>query len=302
MAEVKKRSNHKTKETIKAWAFMLPALTIVVLFSIVPIIASLVLTLFDYSAGFGTTKFIGLKNFQKLFSDRIFILSIKHSVQFIIVVPIIQILSMALAVLVNRHLPGIKIFRTLYYIPVVTSMVAVSITWGFLLNDSGLVNEILMSLGLIDKRIGFFTDPNIAFYSVMFIVIWQGLGYYMMMYLAGLQSVPSDYVDAAKIDGATKIKIFLHVIIPQLKPYIWFCSLNSLIGAIGVFDPVMVLTSGGPNNATTVINYYSYKTAFREFNFGYAASIGTVQAVITLCISIVIFMYGKKGGGMTYGN
>ena len=281
---------------------MLPAMTVVVLFSIVPIIGSLVLTLFDYSAGLGETKFIGLKNFQKLFSDRIFILSIKHSVQFIIVVPIIQVLSMALAVLVNRHLPGIKIFRTLYYIPVVTSMVAVSITWGFILNDSGLINQILKSLHVIKKSIGFFSNPNIAFYSVMFIVIWQGLGYYMMMYLAGLQAVPAELTDAAKIDGATNLKVFFNVTIPQLKPYIWFCSLNSLIGAIGVFDPVMVLTSGGPNNATTVINYYSYTTAFREFNFGYAAAIGTVQAVITLCISIVIFMYGKKGGGMTYGN
>ena len=279
---------------------MLPALLLVFTFSVIPIIASLGLTLFDYSAGLGTTKFVGLKNFQRLFDDRVFILAMKHSIEFVLVVPIIQLLSIALAVLVNQKLPGIKIFRTMYYIPVVTSMVALSIIWGFLLGNTGVVNEILKSVGLIKRSIGFLSSSNTAMLSVMFIVIWQGLGYYMMMYLAGLQAVPGELIEAAKIDGATNFKTFIKITIPQLKPYIWFCSLNSLISAIGVFDPIMVLTTGGPNNSTTVINYYSYTTAFKGFEFGYAASIGLVQAIITLFISIAIFAYGKKGGGMTY--
>ena len=298
VANTKKK---KKNQNLRAWLFMLPALLLVFTFSVIPIIASLVLTLFDYSAGLGATKFVGLRNFERLFSDRVFILAMKHSIKFIVVVPIIQILSMALAVLVNRKLPGIKIFRTMFYIPVVTSMVAVSIIWGFLLGNTGVVNEMLKAAGLITKSIGFLSSSSTAMLCIMFIVTWQGLGYYMMMYLAGLQAVPAELIEAAKIDGATNLKTFIKITIPQLKPYIWFCSLNSLIAAIGVFDPVMVLTTGGPNNSTTVINYYSYVTAFKNFEFGYAASIGTVQAILTLIISIVVFAYGKKGGGMTNG-
>ena len=125
---------------------------------------------------------------------------------------------------------------------------------------------------------------------------WQGLGYYMMMYLAGLQGIPQELCEAATIDGANAVKVFTRIKLPMLKPYIWFCSLNSVISAIGVFDVVFVLTKGGPNDATMVINYYSYTKAFSDFQFGYAAAIGAVQAVVTTMLSIVVFVYGKRGG------
>lgn len=135
---------------------------------------------------------------------------------------------------------------------------------------------------------------------IMFITVWQGLGYYMMMYLAGLQSIPQEIVEAAYVDGATPAKVFWHIKLPMLKPYIWFCSLNSVISAVGVFDAVFVLTQGGPDTATMVIAYYSYYKAFNSFEFGYAATIGFVQALITGVISIVVFLYGRKGeeGGL----
>lgn len=131
---------------------------------------------------------------------------------------------------------------------------------------------------------------------LMFITIWQGLGYYMMMYLAGLQGIPQELCEAATIDGANAVKVFTRIKLLMLKPYIWFCSLNSVISAIGVFDVVFVLTKGGPNDATMVINYYSYTKAFSDFQFGYAAAIGAVQAVVTTMLSIVVFVYGKRGG------
>ena len=130
----------------------------------------------------------------------------------------------------------------------------------------------------------------------MFITLWQGLGYYMMMYLAGLQGIPSELSEAARIDGAGTLKVITSIIIPQLKPFIWFCTLNSIISAIGVFDVVFVLSKGGPDNATMVINYYSYTKAFGEFRFGYAAAVGAVQAVLTGIVSIVVFVYGRRGG------
>ncbi len=274
---------------------MTPALAIILLFTIVPIIGSLILMFYDYSV-LGQTKFIGIKNFVKAFNDRVFWISIKNSVIFVVVVPVIQLLSILLAVLVNRKIWGIGFFRTLYYIPVVTSMVAVSIIWGFIFDTNGVVNTALKDWGWIRMPLGFLGDKNTAMLCLMFITVWQGLGYYMMMYLAGLQGIPNELCEAATIDGAGKVKVFTSIKLPLLKPYIWFCSLNSVISAIGVFDVVFVLTKGGPNDATMVINYYSYTKAFQDFQFGYAAAVGAVQAVVTTLLSIVVFVYGKKGG------
>ena len=288
-------SKTKKREALKAYGFMTPALIVILVFTIIPIIGSLVLMFYDYSV-LGQTKFIGFKNFQKAFNDRVFLISIKNSIIFVVVVPIIQILSILLAVLVNKKLPGIGIFRTLFYIPVVTSMVAVSIIWGFIFDTNGIINTALKDWGWISGPLGFLSDKRMAMPCLMFITVWQGLGYYMMMYLAGLQGIPQELCEAATIDGANAAQVFTRIKLPMLKPYVWFCSLNSVISAIGVFDVVFVLTKGGPNDATMVINYYSYTKAFSDFQFGYAAAIGAIQAIITTLLSIVVFVYGNKGG------
>ncbi|MCH4191928.1 MAG: sugar ABC transporter permease [Butyrivibrio sp.] len=291
----------KTKQTLKAYLFMAPALFMLIIFVFAPIVGSLPLMFYDYSV-LGETKFIGFGNFTRLFQDTEFLIALRNSVLFVVVVPVIQILSIMLALLVNRKLHGMTLFRTLFYIPVVTSMVAVSIMWGFLFDSNGVINTLLIQMGAISSPIGFLNDPRMAMLCIMFITIWQGLGYYMMLYLAGLQSVPAELSEAAYVDGANSIQTLFRIKMPMLKPYIWFCSLNSVISAIGVFDVVYVLTKGGPADATNVINYYSYVKAFQDFEFGYAAAIGAVQAVMTTLLSIIIFIYGKRGGGMTYGD
>ncbi len=285
----------KGRRTLTAYAFMAPALVLLIIFTIVPIIGSMILMFFDYSV-LGTTKFIGFDNFINAFSDREFLISIKNSILFVAVVPVIQILSILLALLVNRKLPGMGTFRTLYYIPVVTSMVAVSIMWGFIFDPSGIINTFLIDNKIISQPLGFLNSKTTSMLCLMFITLWQGLGYYMMMYLAGLQGIPSELSEAAQIDGANAWQVISRIKIPLLKPYVWFCSLNSIISAIGVFDVVFVLTKGGPNDSTMVINYYSYTKAFEDFQFGYAAAIGMVQAIVTSIISIIVFVYGKKGG------
>nr|WP_296469807.1 sugar ABC transporter permease [uncultured Acetatifactor sp.] len=296
---MKKRSKLIARRTMWAYLFMMPSLILVLIFTVYPIIASLVITLMNYSGGLGKTEFVGLGNFQKLFKDRVFWIAVKNSVTFVIIVPIIQILSILLALLLNRKVKGVGLFRTLYYIPVVTSAVATSIMWSFLMGPQGIINNVLLDLGLIDIPQGFFSMKRLAMPSVMFVTIWQGLGYYMMMYLAGLQSVSPEYQEAARIDGANGFQVFTKITFPLLKPYIWFCTLNSVIAAIGVFDVVFMLTEGGPNNATMVINYYGYTKAFKEFKFGYGAAINLCQAVVTTAVSILVFVYGKSGGGMT---
>ena len=173
----------KFKQTMKAYLFMAPALVLVILFVIIPIIVSLPLMFTNYSV-IAKTSFVGLDNFKRAFSDSDFLVAIKNSILFVVVVPVIQILSIALAVLVNRKLWGISIFRVLFYIPVVTSMVAVSIIWSFLFDPNGIINGLLVKWGAIKTPLGFLADSKTAMLCIMFITIWQGLGYYMMLYLA----------------------------------------------------------------------------------------------------------------------
>lgn len=289
----------RTRTTLMAWLFMAPALVMLGLFVFLPILGSIPLVFYDYSM-IGDVQFIGLDNFRRALSDGTFRIAIINTVLFVAVVPVIQLCSIALANLVNRRLRGIVFFRTLFYVPVITSMVAVSIIWSFLFDAHGIINTWLMRWGLTDQPLGFVSSSSTAMLCIMFITLWQGLGYYMMLYLAGLQSIPAEIEEAARTDGAGPLAVFFRIKVPMLKPYIWFCSLNSLISAVAIFDPVFVMTQGGPNNATMVINYYSYVRAFQDFEFGYSATIGLVQAVVTGLLSIIVFVYGHRNGGMTY--
>lgn len=289
-------SKQKRRNTLVAYAFMAPALAVLIIFVFYPIAYSLPLAFFDYSV-IGETKFIGWANFTKAINDNEFWISLKNSLLFVLVVPPLQVCSIMIAMLVNKKLPGMTFFRVLFYIPVVTSMIAVTIVWGWILKPEGVLNAILMNIGLIKEPVLWVDSPNLALFSLMFITLWQGLGYYMMLYLAGLQSIPADMEEAAVIDGANKLQLFVKIKVPLLKPYVWFCSLISIISAVSVFDVVFALRDdGGPNNATLVTNLYSYRKAFVYFEFGYSAAVGLLLSIILTALSIVVFVYGKKGG------
>ncbi len=300
MKSKSKSNKKKLRDTLIAYAFMAPALILLIVFVFYPIIYSFPLAFFDYSI-VGKTKFVGWANFSRAIHDKEFWIAVKNSITFVLVVPPIQILAILLAILVNKELPGMKFFRALFYIPVVTSMVAVSITWGWIFSPDGVLNTLLMNIGFIKDPIMWLASPNLALFSLMFITMWQGLGYFMMIYLAGLQSVPKDMEEAAMIDGANKVQTLFKVKIPLLKPYVWLCTLMSILSAVGVFDVVYVLTNGGPNNATLVTNLYSFQKAFTDFSFGYSAAIGLLVSIVTTALSTVVFVYGKKGGMSYYG-
>lgn len=293
---MKTDSGRKTRDTLIAYGFMAPALILLLVFVFFPIIYSIPLAFFDYSV-IGETKFIGWANFTRAIQDNEFWISIKNSLLFVLVVPPIQILSILLAILVNRKLKGITLFRVLYYIPVVTSMMAVAIIWDWIFKPNGIINTLLINWGLLKTPILFMADTRLALVSMMFITLWQGLGYYMMLYLAGLQSIPEELEEAAVVDGANKSQTLFKIKIPMLKPYVWFCSLISVLSAVRVFDVIFALKDdGGPNNATLVANLYSYRKAFVSFEFGYSAAIGLLVSVVLTALSIVVFVYGKKGG------
>lgn len=289
--------NVKLRNTLIAWCFMAPAMAILLVFVFYPIVYSIPLAFTDYSV-FGETAFTGLTNFKRLIADPDFWLAVKNSCVFVLMVPILQVLSIALALLVNRKLRGTAVFRVLIYLPVVTSMVAVAIIWKFIFDPNGLVNGLLMEWGWIEAPIRFLSSRALALPTMMAITIWQGLGYYMMIYLSALQHFPEELIEASVLDGASGWQTFWKVRIPLLQPQIWFCSMVSTIAALGIFDVVFTITNGtgGPDKSTYVINFYSYFQAFNKFDFGYSAAIGIVLALITLAFNLALNVYQKKGG------
>ena len=290
------------RDTLKAYLFMAPALAILIVFVFYPILYGIPLAFTNYSV-IGETKFIGWDNFIKAFKDKAFMTSVKNSVLFVLVVPPLQLVAIAIATMLNRRFRGSTLFKVLFYIPVITSMIAIAITWKFILDQNGLVNRALTAMGLIDRPVLFLARSALILPTLMFITLWQGVGYYMMMYLAGLQSVPRELEEAAYIDGAGRMTTFLRVTLPMLKPYIWFCSLRSLISALSVFDIVFALfgqDAGGRTKAAYVINYYVYDRAFANFEFGYASAIGLLAAIIISVLSIFVFAYGRRGGMSFY--
>ncbi|MDQ3396812.1 MAG: sugar ABC transporter permease [Deinococcota bacterium] len=292
-----RRGGVARKRALFGWLFVLPTLAVFLVFTIFPMIVGVPLALFDISLTLEPT-FVGLKHFNRLVSDGQFWNAMRNSLIYLLVVPPIQILSITLAVLLNQKLPGMTVFRAMYYIPVITSAVAVAISWRWLYQDRGLLNGVLATLGAIHplEPVGFLSDPRYALASVMVVTMWKGLGYYMVIYLAGLQSIPSELSEAAEIDGANKLQNLWYVTIPLLKPFVLLCSLMSTIAAIRVFDEVWVMTRGGPVNSTMVANAYLYKTGFEAFNFGYAAAVGLAIGIVVLVASVAVFIFNRQGG------
>ncbi|SFJ51977.1 putative chitobiose transport system permease protein [Paenibacillus sp. UNC496MF] len=283
-----------------AYLMIAPGVLLLVVFTFYPIVYGLPLAFTNYSA-LDATKWVGLSNFRRAFADPDFYTALRNSLLYVVVVPVIQLLAILMAVLVNTKLKFVGFFRAAYFVPVVTSMVAAAIAWKWMYEEQGILNYILRSLGLVRHDIAFMVEPKLALAGVMLVTIWKGLGYYMMIYLAGLQSIPGELQEAARIDGANRWQVVRRITIPLLMPFVLLCSLLSVMGAIRVFDEIFVMhgPKGDPINSTLVASVYTYKVAFQDFDFGYAAAIGLVVAVIILAFSLVLFRYTRKGG-LTY--
>ena len=290
---MKKRKKWLRSEAAWAWGMMLPGLLVLTVFVFWPLIYSLPLAFTDYSV-VGEMKFVGTKNFERAFSDPDFIASLTNSIQYVLVVPVIQMASMAFAVALNQKIRGVKVFRTLYYFPVVTSTVAVSIVWSWLFSSGGLVNQLLLDAHIISEKVNWLSDDSTALWVLMFITTWKGVGYYMVIYLAGLQSIPGELIEAARIDRAGTLQIFFKILVPLLKPQVVMCSLLSVMSAIKVFDEPFVLTKGGPGNSTLTASLYIYQNGFQNFDFGYAAALSLILSVIILFFSLLVNAYNRR--------
>lgn len=279
----------KLRKTYTPYLFLLPALIFMGIFLFYPIVDVFRLSFTDYNM-ITEASFLGTQNYENLFNDPLFWKTLKNSFIYLIgVVPLLVILPIFIAVLVNRKLKGIKWFRAAYYIPVVTSMVVVGIMWKWLYKGNGLLNYLLMSIGLINDPISWLTSTQYALYSVMAVTVWKGLGYYMVIYLAGLQSIPQELYEVAQIDGANWWQKHFYVTIPLLKPSILLVSILSSIAAMKVFTEVYVMTKGGPINSSKTLVFYIYEKAFENLNLGYAAAMGFVLFIVIFILSYINF-------------
>ncbi|MEM8532006.1 MAG: sugar ABC transporter permease [Chloroflexota bacterium] len=297
----KKSSKHsasRIRHIVVGYLFLLPALIVLLVFLLYPVTYGAVLSFYDYSI-LAPAEFTGFENFQKLLTDSIFHISLIHSVQYLLVVPIIQIFSFGLAMLVNHKLPGIAFFRAAFYVPVITAAVVVALAWQWIFDlEYGLLNSWLQSLQIIREPIAWLDQPAIALWSIMFVTFWRGLGFYMVIYLAGLQGIPRELEEAAAIDGVGRWQRLWYITIPLMMPTIAFCSIWSSIAALKVFDEVLVMSRpnpGGPANSTMVVNLLMYLTAFDDFDFGYAAAQGLVLAGIIMIFTLLNLRFFRSG-------
>ena len=301
------RPRFSWRDTLLSYAFLAPALILLSVFTFYPLAYGSYLGFTEYGgARFAqglAPKWIGLENFRTLAADPLFLTSLWNSVRYLVIVPILQLASLAVAVLVNKNLPGMAFFRAAYYVPVVTSISLAAVMWDWVYNKDGTLNWVLQNAHILSQSsaFGWLNNEYTAFWAVMLVTFWRGFGYYMVLYLAGLQSIPAELEEAAVLDGASAWKRFWSITVPLMKPTILLCSLLSTIAALRVLEEVLVLTNGGPLNSTYTALMYVYAKAFQGFNFDYglASAAGLVVAVIALLLSIVNFRLFRESGGET---
>lgn len=274
----------------KKWTpylFLLPGSAILLLFIFYPMLQAIWLSFTQYNM-ITEASFIGIENYEELFNDELFWNALKNTIIYlVVVVPALVVVPIFLAVLVNQRLKGIGIFRSIYYIPVVTSLVVAGIAWDWVYKENGLLNYLLDVLGIISEPIGWLTSTNTAIFAVMVVTVWKGLGYYMIIYLAGLQSIPEDLYEAAEIDGANWWQKITKVTIPMLLPFVLIVSIMSSIAAMKVFEEIYVMTGGGPLHSSETLVFYIYQQAFDNLNMGYASAAGVILFLITLVFSLI---------------
>ncbi len=292
-------NNARTKSSLiyrdGFWAAIMLAPNLIgfLMFTLIPVIASFFLSFTSYDI-ITPMKFIGLNNYKEMIGDPIVAKILWNTIFYTIVtVPVGITISLGLAIAMNQKIKGITAFRAIYFMPVISSMVAVAMVWQWLYNpEFGLLNTLLKLIGI--RGPNWLSDTTWALPSVMITAVWKNLGYNMMLFLAGLQGIGQDYYEAATIDGANKWQQFRFITWPLLSPTTFFVTIMSLIGSFQVFDLVMLMTKGGPNRASSVLVHYIYENAFQFYRMGYASAVAYLLFACVLITSIFNLRMQKK--------
>ncbi len=291
--------SHRMSRLITPYLFLIPAVVIFLVLMVVPMVRAILLS-FEKWDGIREPVYVGLGNYQNLLDDRIFLLATTNTLYFVVIMVIFQsTVPLFVAVLLNSGLKGSTIFRTVYFMPVIISLAITGMLWSMIYEPNfGVINETLRALGLGWLARFWLADKYTLIPSLAVVSIWQSLGFFMVIYFAGLQNIPQELIEAAKIDGAGAATRLFKITIPLLRPVITVVVVLNTINSIKVFDHIWVMTAGGPNNQSTTFATYLYQVAFGAMGssnsqLGYASAIGVVIFVATFVLSIVLVKYGQ---------
>lgn len=291
----KQKSKLARKEARSAYLFIAPFMIGVAIFYVYAFIQNILIS-FTNKKSLGAAKFIGLRNYEKLFGDAKFYAALINTLKYIVIcVPSIIVLSLLIAMLLNTKTKGIGIYRTLIYLPIITLPTAVGLVWKWLFNNQfGLINAILMKFGITGPS--WLSDPKISLYAVCIVLIWVSIGTAVIIFLAGLQGIERTYYEAAEIDGANAVQKFLHITFPLLSPTTFMLIVTEIIGFFQVFDMIFLMISSrstGMSGARSIVMLF-YEEAFTKFNKGYGAAMANILFLIILVITVIQMKLQKK--------
>lgn len=277
------------------WAvfFLFPSILGLGVFVLYPLISSLHISLTDWGL-LGDMNFVGFDNYIRAFKDRTTLTVFKNTLVFTVVtVPVLLVLPLMLAMALNRKLPFTRFFRATYFLPTISSMVAMSLIWQWMYNkDFGLVNYLLSFFGINGPN--WLTSPVYSLVAIMIVSVWKGLGYNMMLFLSGLQAIPRVYYEAADLDGCLGLRRLFQITLPLLRPTTLFITVMSIINSLQVFDQVMVITGGGPSRCSSVLVHYIYQCAFQYYEMGYGCALGWLLAIFIFLLTLAQFAVGNE--------
>jgi multiple sugar transport system permease protein/alpha-1,4-digalacturonate transport system permease protein len=290
----RRRSALRRRNTLIGWSFILPNFLGFGLLTLVPIIWLFYMSFTNWNV-FGKADWIGLANFQRLVGDGSFQIALLNTLYYSVMhIPLTLVVSLGLALLLNSKLRGVAFFRTAAFFPYITSIVAIAIVWNLLFSpDYGPINEVLRFIGIANPP-GWLTSADWAMPAVVIVSTWRDMGYYMILFLAGLQTVPRELHEAARVDGANAVQRFFNVTLPSLRPTTFFVTVMLTINSFKVFDLILVMTNGGPGQATLVLSQFIYKKGFVESQFGYASAASVVLFFLCIIVTIVQFLINKR--------
>jgi len=291
----RRRSKLRLRNTLIGWSFILPNFIGFGVLTLVPIVILFYMAFTNWNV-FGKADFVGLANFTRLMGDGSFRTSVVNTLYYSVMhIPLTIVVSLGLALLLNNKLRGVAFFRTAAFFPYITSIVAIAVVWNLLFSpEYGPINEFLKFIG-IQNPPGWLTSPEWAMPAVVIVSTWRDMGYYMILFLAGLQTVPRELHEAARMDGANTWQRFTNVTLPSLRPTMFFVTVMLTINSFKIFDLILVMTDGGPGQATLVMSQFIYRKGFEESQFGYASAAAVVLFFMCIIVTIIQFLWNKRG-------
>jgi len=283
------------RNTVAGWSFILPNFAGFAALTLVPIVALFYLAFTNWNV-FGVAEWTGTANFRRMWSDASFWTALRNTLYYTAFhIPLTMAASLGLALLLNRRLRGVAFFRTVAFFPYITSIVAIAVVWNQLFSpEYGPVNAFLRAVG-VDSPPGWTTSADWSMPAVIIVGTWRYMGYYMLLFLAGLQTIPAQLYEAASIDGANAWQRFVHVTVPGLRHTTFFVTVMLTIESFKVFDLILVMTQGGPGQSTLVLSQYIYQKGFVENQFGYASAVSIVLFAICFGVTLVQFVVNRRG-------